>query len=336
MREVSGFGLLGAWMKSRRAVLIYFTVFVLILFIVYSLYGLPMGTAGYAALLGTVTGAGFAFYDYIRYVSRHAALEKMAGRFPIGSLPPTQDLIARDYSRIIMEQERERLRLIAENERGRSDAGQYYTLWAHQVKTPISAMRLLLQKGGEKAAPASLETELFRIEQYVDMALQYQRLESLNSDLMFQTHKVDTLVRQAVKNLAPLFINKNLPLSISATERTVVTDSKWFVFVLEQIMTNAIKYTREGSISVALTGDVLVIADTGMGIPPEDLPRVFERGYTGAAGRSERHATGIGLYLCREIITRLGLSLSLDSRLGQGTEVRIGLMQNKYAGEDDK
>ena len=329
MRTVTGktksAHLFPAWLKSRRAVLAYYLIFIAALFSVYSLYRLPPGTAAYTALLGSAIGLGFAVYDFAKYVARHRTLSKLIGRFPLGGLPAGNDLVTADYHEIIAAQEAERLRLVAETERLRKNADQYYTTWAHQIKTPVAAMRLLLQKGGERASPATLEAELFRIEQYVDMVLQYQRLESLNADLSFQSFTVGTLVRRALKNLAPLFISKDLPLSLGELDSEIITDSKWFVFVVEQLLTNALKYTREGGVSIVTEDNTLIIRDTGIGIPAEDLPRVFELGYTGSVGRLERQSTGIGLYLCREISRRLGFTLFLRSQVGRGTEACIGL-----------
>lgn len=325
--------LLSHWFLSRRTVLLYFAAFLGILFLVYGLYGYPIGTAGYAALLGAAAGAIFAAIDFVRFSLRHYELDKLANRFPLGKFPAGGDLTARDYEAIILGLEWERLRLVAENERHRRDAEEYYSLWAHQIKTPISAMRLLLQRRGDESGDAGLELELYRIEQYVGMVLQYQRLESLNADLVFERLPVELLVKQAVKNLAPLFIAKGLPLTLSDLPGQVVTDSKWFVFVLEQVLTNALKYTREGGVSVFMDGKSLLITDTGIGIPGEDLPRVFERGFTGAAGRMDRRSTGIGLHLCREIVKRLGFAISIESTAGMGATVRIDLSQREIPGD---
>ncbi|MDL2294104.1 sensor histidine kinase, partial [Ruminococcaceae bacterium OttesenSCG-928-D13] len=232
--------------------------------------------------------------------------------------------------------EAERARLEQQNELVRRDAEEYYTLWAHQIKTPIAAMRLLLQ-AEESAGRASPDVaqELFRIEQYVEMVLQYQRLSSLTSDLALERCGLEELARRAAKNCAPLFIHRKLAFSIEKVQGSVVTDSKWMVFVLEQLYTNALKYTPAGAVRVTSEddGQTLVIADTGIGIPEADLPRVFERGFTGAAGRTERSSTGIGLYLCRAILTRLGFGISIESEPGKGTRVLLHLAQAELGDE---
>ena len=215
------------------------------------------------------------------------------------------------------------------------DMTAYYTAWVHQIKTPIAAMRLTLQ-GEDTPAARRLMTELGRVEQYVDMVLTYLRLHEGGSDYVIRSYSVDDIVRPAVRRFAGEFIDRRITLEYRPIGRTVVTDEKWLRFVVEQVLSNALKYTPEGG-RVAVTwqeeGQVLCISDTGIGIAPEDLPRVFEMGYTGSNGRIDRHASGIGLYLCRRICQNLGHTITARSAVGQGTEVRIGLKRREGAPE---
>lgn len=323
--------LAAAWLHARRYVILLVGLVFGLFFAVYALYGYPWGVAGYAALLGFAAAAVFAVVDFVRYMARAARLAKITGRFPAEGLPPAEDMVDESYHAIIEALEAERARLVEENERNKRDAEQYYTLWAHQIKTPIAAMRLVLQSGAQAPVPrAQVEQELFRIEQYVGMVLQYQRLHSMQSDLVLRSHALQTLVNRAARACAPLFIHKGLALKTGEISQTLVTDEKWFTFVLEQVYTNALKYTDKGQIAVYAQGPAtLVVEDTGCGIPPEDLPRVFERGFTGAIGRRERSSTGIGLYLCREILGRLGFGITIESHEGEGTRVLLHLRQQE-------
>lgn len=161
----------------------------------------------------------------------------------------------------------------------------YYTRWSHQVKTPLAALRLLLHE--DPINRSACENELLKTEQYVEMALQYQRLKSTENDLVLTFCPLDRVVRNTVKSLASLFIGRNLSLEIENISVQVLTDEKWLQFVLEQILSNAAKYTQQGGVSVWLSDParpVLVIQDTGIGIQPEDLPRVTDWGYTGQNG----------------------------------------------------
>ena len=166
------------------------------------------------------------------------------------------------------------------------------------------------------------------VEQYVQMALQYLRMEKMTSDLVFARYDLDALIRQAVRKYAPLFIRRKIILSYEPVHCEVLTDEKWLVFVLEQILSNALKYTKSGSIHIYLSPDApktLVIEDTGIGIAPEDLPRIFEKGYTGCNGRADKRSTGIGLYLCRQIMEKLSHTIRIESEMGVGTKVYLGL-----------
>lgn len=325
--------LLGQWIRARRTILLYTALVFLLFFTVYGLYGFPWEVAGYAALLCLVAGLIFAGVDGWRFMQKIRLLQQLPGRYPLGELPLADNLLEESYSLILQSLEEERKKLEIQTAEAGRDADEYYALWTHQIKTPIAAMRLLLQSSQlkmDKGSKTHLAQELFRIEQYVDMVLQYQRLSSLQSDLLFQRHNLDVLVKTAAKNCATMFIHKGLPLQVQGVTGSVITDQKWFVFVLEQLYTNALKYTAAGGeVRVySQNPSTLVVEDTGIGIPPEELPRVFERGFTGAVGRSERSSTGIGLYLCRRIMERLGFGITIESVLGEGTRVLLHLEQH--------
>ena len=209
-----------------------------------------------------------------------------------------------------------------------SDMVDYYTMWVHQIKTPIASMHLILQKEDSEDS-RRLRTELFRVEQYVQMVLCFLRLDSDFTDYVIKEYRVDDIIRPAVRRLAPQFIMKKLSLEYEQTDEVALTDEKWLGFVIEQVLSNAVKYTSAGSISIKCDGDRLVISDTGIGIAAEDLPRIFDKGYTGFNGRADRKASGIGLYLCRRICDNLGHSIKVESAAGQGTTITIGLGRNK-------
>lgn len=209
-----------------------------------------------------------------------------------------------------------------------SDMVDYYTMWVHQIKTPIASMHLILQKEDSEDS-RRLRAELFRVEQYVQMVLCFLRLDSDFTDYVIKEYRVDDIIRPAVRRLAPQFIMKKLALEYEHTDEVALTDEKWLGFVVEQVLSNAVKYTSSGSISIKCDGDRLVISDTGIGIAAEDLPRIFDKGYTGFNGRADRKASGIGLYLCRRICDNLGHSIKAESAPGHGTTIIIGLERDK-------
>lgn len=244
-------------------------------------------------------------------------------------LPEAMNLIEEDYREVLSELSDEKQRLITSMEQKYREMMDYYTIWVHQIKTPIAAMRLLLQSG-EGAQYRELSEELQRIEQYVEMVLCYLRLDSDSTDYVLKEYELDELIRQAVRKYAASFIRKKLRLEYEPVNCRVLTDEKWMLFVLEQVLSNALKYTKAGSISISQESPgILCIRDTGIGIAPEDLPRIFEKGYTGYNGRSDKKASGIGLYLCKRICRNLGHRIAAESAVGTGTVIRIDFRRSE-------
>ena len=194
----------------------------------------------------------------------------------------------------------------------------------------------LLLRQEDSELTRELASELFKTEQYVEMALSYQRVNSVSSDFVLGRRPLEPLVRQAVKKYAPLFNRRRIALDLQPLSVQVLTDEKWLCFVVEQLLSNALKYTPTGGrITIRLEPPAtLVIQDTGIGIAPEDLPRVCEKGYTGRNGRQDMRATGIGLYLCKQVLTRLGHGLELRSVPGEGTTVLVDLASADFHDND--
>lgn len=296
--------------------------------VIFYLYGLPLESVGYAFVLCFALGLTLFVIGYFQFLRRHRELERLLVqvREKVLPLPPPGGLLEEDYQALCQALASERAALALEDRNRIQDMTDYYTLWAHQIKTPIAAMGLLLQ---EEPHP-ELEGELLKIEQYVEMVLGYLRLGSESTAYVFRDCGLDALVRQAVRKYARLFILKKISLDFQETGKTVLTDEKWLSFVIEQLLSNAVKYTPEGGrVRIYGDGDTLVIADSGIGIQPEDLPRVFEKGFTGFNGREDKKSTGIGLCLCRQVMDRLNHDISIASRPGQGTLVRLDLFRDR-------
>lgn len=210
-----------------------------------------------------------------------------------------------------------------------NDLMDYYTLWAHQIKTPIAASSLLVGEIEDKKVKNQLEQELFKIESYVNIVLQYLRLESFHEDLVLKKENVEDLVKEIVKKYAIFFIQKGLSLSLHDLDQTIITDRKWFVVILEQVLSNSLKYTSQGGIEIYFQEDRLYIKDSGLGIQDADLLRVFERGFSGYNGRLTQQSSGLGLYLSKKIADELGHQISIASQVGQGTTVMISFSEKK-------
>ncbi len=317
------------YLKQQKKVILVMLLFSVIFAVVFRLYRLPLEAVMYPCLLCMMLGILFVLADYGKARQKHARLEGISRleSAMIVDLPYAERLDDEDYQAVIRAQQAEISALDTTMSARYQDMIEYYTTWVHQIKTPIASMRLHLQNE-DTPVSRKLRSDLFRIEQYVEMVLAFLRLDSTSSDYVFREHSLDTVIRQAVKKFSHEFIGRKIRLEYEQIDKKIVTDDKWLSFVFEQIISNALKYTREGSVRIYMHGpDVLCIEDTGIGIAPEDLPRIFENGYTGYNGRSDKKASGIGLYLCRRICRNLGIGILAKSELDKGTVIELSLEQ---------
>lgn len=316
------------YLKKNVPIFLWTVCFLGMFALVCFLYGVPVQPAFYTAQVTVVFGILALTVGFFRFRRKWKELAKAKEDILYTEeLPKAENVIEKEYQEIVTELKEKMSELEEKDQSSYREMIEYYTMWAHQIKTPIAAMRLLLQQE-ESDKNRELLSELFKIEQYVLMVLQYLRIGSESNDLVLKRQSLDDIIRQAVKKYAPLFIRKKLTLVYTPVNCQVLTDEKWLEFVLEQILSNAIKYTKRGSVAIYMDEQAektLVIADTGIGIAAEDLPRVFEKGYTGCNGRYDKGSTGIGLYLCRRALNRLSHTIRVESELGQGTRVYINL-----------
>lgn len=322
------------YLYSRCRTIVALLVITIIFLWVFSLYNVPADAVGYGALITTAVGLAAAIVDFIGYRRRHKRMRGLPDEITITleNLPKARDQVEKDYEQLVTKLFESRRELENVMLRKESDMTEYYTMWVHQIKTPIAAMRLILQEM-DTAEGRELSEELQRIEQYVEMVLCYLRLDSDSTDYLIRRCDLDDIVRQAVRKYSAQFIRKKIQLDYEPLEYSVLTDEKWLLFVIEQVISNSLKYTRSGTVRIYLDGEDLCVRDTGIGIAREDLPRVFEKGYTGCNGRTDKKASGIGLYLCRRICMALGHSITARSD-ETGTEIRIGLQREKIDTRD--
>ena len=315
------------YIKQNIKVLLLFIVFALVFCIVFSLYNLETEAIYYSIMLCSFIGLIYICINFINYYKKHIQLYKLQNEISISleNLLSPKTLMEEDYTNLILTLNKEYKTYISKSDIAKSDMIDYYTMWVHQIKTPISAMKLLIQTS-ESEISSDLSSELFKIEQYVEMVLSYIRLGSNENDFVIKEYDLDNIVRQAIRKYAPLFIRKKINLDFQPTNYKVLTDEKWLVFVIEQLLSNAIKYTNKGKISIyPLEDKKLVIEDTGIGISKEDIPRIFDKGFTGYNGRTDKKATGLGLYLCKNILDKLSHKISIESEVGVKTKVILDL-----------
>lgn len=321
-----------AYLKSIRKFLFMLFICILIFAAVFSLYDLPVEAVVYGALLSFVIMLICGISDYIKFIKKHKNLSELEADIAISieRLGTAKNQIEQDYIDLIKALFKDKQEYIAKSDRKRSDMLDYYTLWVHQIKTPIAAMRLILQNN-ETEEYHELQAQLFKIEQYVEMVMAYLRVGSDSTDFLLKEYELEDMVKQTVRKYAPMFIRKKISVKLGQLKYKVLTDEKWLCFAIEQILSNAIKYTNKGYILIDTENETtLVISDTGIGISPEDLPRICEKGFTGYNGRTDKRASGIGLYLTKQILTKLGHRISFESQIGKGTKVRIDMDSSKY------
>lgn len=318
---------LGAYLRYRRGICLMFFGFAVVIAGVNRLYGTQMEGVWYALGLCLLCGALLMAGDMVRFVQK--GVQRMELSKKLGTqeacFAGSFDVVEQDYVKMLEQLSGEYCRRAEEMRRERKERQEYYTTWVHQIKTPISAMNMILQKE-DTPEHRELSAQLFSLEEYVGMVLTFSRLEEGGSDFVFGRYDLDQLLRGSIRKYATLFVRKRIALHYEGIHREVLTDEKWFCFLVEQIFSNAIKYTKSGSITITLeAGDMLAIRDTGIGIAPEDIPRIFEKGFTGYNGRENRKSTGLGLYLCKKTADKLGHELAVTSQVGEGTTVFIGL-----------
>lgn len=319
------------YLRGHLLTVIIYLMFIVVFGTIFFLYRVETEAVLYGAGLCLLLLVVILPIHFIRYYLKHRELRDLSEKkyLSSGQIPEGSDLIEQDYRELLLEwientaKETSNLRIFKE------ESMEYYSTWVHQIKTPIAVMRLLLQEE-DTEKNQKLLMELFRIEQYVDMVLSYFRLDSTEKDLVVREYPLDEIIRSCIRKYASWFVMKGLNVHYEGTDQKVLTDKKWLTFMTEQILSNAIKYTEEGIITIkVLEGPVLSIEDTGIGIAPEDLPRIFEKGFTGYNGRADKKSTGIGLYLVKRTVDLMGTPVNVTSTPGQGSRFTIDLTK-KY------
>ncbi len=288
------------------------------------LYNLPLEALIYTGSFCFLAALVASFSDFVNYKESYKKLNFLEQNIlnDLEALPKSLDIRIDYYHKIIEKLYEELEKLTQENRQKNTDMVDYYSMWVHQIKTPIAAMNFLLDN--EEVDQKILQQELFKIERYVEMVLTYIRLDSISSDYVITKINLDEVVKDTVKKYASLFINKKIKLNYVSHETMVISDKKWLSFAFEQILGNSVKYSSTGGeITIETFENKLVIEDKGIGIKEEDLPRIFEKGFTGFNGRYEKKSSGLGLYLCKKTLDKLGHHIEISSTVGKGTRVEI-------------
>lgn len=359
-----------AYLKEKLRWLAVILCIAIVMTVTMLLNGIPFREIGYGMLLCIFMTAVAILTGYGSHRESFRQLEQMQENVIAvpNEMKAPEYMYEMQYQECIRRIAQEKDRLQNEMLNRQQDLSQYYSMWVHQIKTPIAALKLLIDEEMNACLNVDdieendtnvtnvrqMQNELFRIEQYVEMALQYTRLGAQTNDFVIEWVVLDEVIKQSIHKYAKQFIYKQLRLNYVPQDVRAVTDKKWLGFVIDQLLSNAIKYTKKGGITIqvmnnTLSGDDsldmdtvklekqwyhrvdakqeesvhIIIEDTGIGISADDLPRVCEKGYTGYNGHADQYSTGIGLYLCKAILDKLGHQFTITSKKGLGTKAEI-------------
>ncbi len=318
--------LLEIFLRQKGRGVLLFACFALIFAVVFALYDLELEAVGYAAALCLLLGTGVLAVSFFCFCRDHKQRQSLLPQivYDVSHLPQPKTLAEEEYQQMIRVLGQKSNQLLTAAQEERQQNLEYFMTWVHQIKTPIAAIQMLLQQE-DTAEHRALLAELFRVEQYVQMALSYVRLGGEN-DFIIQEYGLDGIIKQAIHKFAPQFVHRKLRLHYEPTDVRGLTDEKWLLFILEQLLSNAIKYTSAGEVAITVYPDKRIsVADTGIGIVPEDLPRIFAKGYTGYNGRYDKKATGLGLYLCQQAAQKLHMDITVSSQPGKGSVFTLAL-----------
>ncbi|MFT8390189.1 MAG: sensor histidine kinase [Sporolactobacillus sp.] len=304
------------WRERKPYISAVFFIIVVIGLTFY-LRGLPMHTFWSSLLFGVTVLTLFSSYDYYLFRRRHnERLQQIVPQIDLSA----QSQAEYDLLQLLEEQKNYYEKKIAAMTKFDTDLTDVVRIWSHQMKVPLSVLDLMGQTGD--FTKDDVKDQTFQLENYLDMLLHYLRLNHETTDYRFTRVPMKPLVQAVVRKFSPLFIRKGLSVTVDG-EATWTTDEKWLFFALEQLISNAVKYTNRGKVSIHIGSRAIQISDTGIGILEEDLPRLFEHGFTGYNGRREKKATGLGFFLAKEVADRLSLRLHVASEIDKGTTVTI-------------
>ena len=322
---MSKFHVFKRYCKERMPIGLLIGVVAAIYIGVYFVYNVNIEPFIYATYLVFLVLFLYICFDFYHYYKKHEQLHRIKATILYSNdLPKQSSLIDSDYQALIATLKKINYESDGVSKQQFQEMEDYFTLWMHQIKLPIAAMKLLIETE-ETPDRKLLKSELLKINQYSDMVLAYLRMKSTDTDYVFKTCELDELVRQAIRKFSFEFIRKKIRIDFDVTREKVLTDEKWLVFVLEQLLSNAMKYTKQGSIHIYGQDSTLYIEDSGIGIDPSDLPREFEKGFTGLNGRNDKQASGLGLYLCKSIMNKLSHDMEIQSQINKGTKVILHL-----------
>ncbi|MCH4168988.1 MAG: sensor histidine kinase [Streptococcaceae bacterium] len=228
-------------------------------------------------------------------------------------------MIEANYADLVRQLQQIIIELKAEKRNDNVALLELVELWSHQMKVPLSAVKLMSETG----ETADLDLEIDEMLHYLNLMLNMVRLKQSSTDYHFETFDLSAVASESIKKYARFFIAKNLSVDLKPFKYRLTSDRKWFQFAFEQVLYNAVKYTEKGKITIDCQDGILMVTDTGIGISPQDLPRIFETGYTGYNGHMTEKSSGLGLSQTKMVLENLDFNIDITSEVGVGTQIKI-------------
>ena len=322
--------LLNEYLKMKKTSIIGILGVYAILFVFVYLYRIPIEVILYPFILTIVFVLIVLLFDYIKYKEKVNKIIQICNDISSCYSVKINDKNIFDeyYLDIINELLKENRKQVSQIQKKISDINDYFSIWVHQIKTPIASMKLKIDN--EQMDLLQLASDLNRIDHYVDLVLSFLKFDEEKIDLYFRKTDVDKIMRESLKKFSNDFIIKKIRLDYKLSKREVLTDEKWLSFVFDQLLSNALKYTDKGTISIYYDGEsCLCIKDSGIGIALADMERLFEKGFTGYNGRQYKKASGIGLYMCKRMCDKLNIAISIESVVNEYTLVKLKFLSNE-------
>ncbi|MGX6969608.1 sensor histidine kinase [Vagococcus bubulae] len=318
------------YLKDRMGYYLFVILISMMFLVTFFLYDLPIMAFKDGLLFVVFILLIWEVIDMRQTYKKHQALHQLINQETIDNqlyqnVTVGNGLIEEDYQTLLKKISDDNQRLEHELSSEQRKLLDYYGMWSHQIKTPLAALQVLIET--DPTATTKIKNEISTIDGYLSMMLHYLKMTNLQDDLVLKSVALEDVVKKVIKKYRMFFIQKELSVTLESFQKEIVTDEKWLVFILEQIVFNSIKYTKTGGISIYLSGETLIIQDSGIGILPQDLPRIFESGYTGFNGRQHQKATGLGLHMSQNVANQLGINLEIESEVGKGTSVFITFSQ---------
>ena len=283
---------------------------------------------------------GYLILDYIRWNNYLKNMQNSLGNLDKKYLLPEvmEDgdfLIAEEINKIIKALSRDMHENVKHYREIQEEYREYIETWVHEIKTPIASSKLLIENNNNDVTK-KIDMQIDKIDNYVEQVLYYSRSNEVGKDYIIQEVSIEDVVKKVVKRNFRNFLEKNIKLQLTDIKETVFCDPKWMEFIINQVISNSIKYcnTKGAVIKIYVVNEKnsvsLNIEDNGVGIVERDLKRVFEKGFTGENGRIFGMSTGMGLYLCKKLCNKLGLAISISSQEEKGTIVMIVFPKNNF------